>query len=105
MTKEQKLVLADRLMNIEFKHSPVTGSRNSLRVTSVPGVGGKKKKSKKFTEKEIAGIRAFYLTGPNSSAAATSARHPGIIRKSNTSATKPNSKTTMARTVKVGKAV
>ena len=98
------MVLADRLMNIEFKHSPVTGSRNSLRVGSAVVQEGKKK-AKKFTEKEIAGIRAFYLTGPIWSAAAPSAGHSRIIRKSKASATKLNSKTSKARTSKVGKAV
>lgn len=65
MTKEQKLVLADRLMNIEFKHSPVTGSRNSLRIGSA--VVRETGKAKKFTEEEIAGIRAFYVTDSASS--------------------------------------
>lgn len=90
-------------MGIELTHSPVTGSRNTLRPG--PSINRPARNFKKFTEKEIAGIRAFYLTEPTLPAAIPSAGHSKTAPKSKNCAAKSNSRTTKARTAKVSKVV
>ena len=60
MTRQQKLSLAKKLMDIEMDASPVTGSRTSMKAGTIMLQQGA---SKKFSLGEKQKIHAFYNSG------------------------------------------